>query len=69
MLATLDHRLSARKVKHDHIETILSEEIEGEEVPDLQLVSYGEAGPPLTNSKFPIDFTELHPPVAADVRP
>lgn len=41
----------------------------GEDVPDLQLVSYGKTVPPLTNGKPPVDTPELDPLVAAGVHP
>lgn len=60
VLVTLRHDLHARKVKHDDPKTILRQDLDGEKVCDLQLVSHRKAGPPLVNGEPPFKLSELH---------
>lgn len=68
MLDALNHHLFAGKVEHDDLETIFSQDLEGDEVSYLQLVSYGEIIPPLISGKPTIDIPELDSPIAVGVR-
>lgn len=67
VLGELHHDFCAGKVERDDPETWYSQDFEGKEVLDLQLVSYGEAGPPFIRGKPPVDIPELDSLVAADV--
>lgn len=69
MLLTLGHHLSAGEVEDVDLEVFGSQHLEGDEVPDMQLVSYEEAGPPFTKGEPTIDHPDCDPPVAAGAHP
>lgn len=59
VLAALGHGLCAGKVKHDDPETILSEDLQGDEVPDLQLVSIVKSAHPWSMASLPLSSRSL----------
>lgn len=52
-----------------HLEGVRKHHLEGEEVTNLQLVSYGKAGPPFIKVYPTVDHPERDPLVAAGGRP
>ena len=68
MFITLLDNLGAVSAEDDHSVLSWLQHLEGQEVPDLEVVTHRKCWPAVVNGCRPIMFDDGHPPVAAGVR-
>ena len=68
MCITLLDNLEAVSAEDDHSVLSWLQHLEGQEVPDLEVMTHRKCWPAVVNGCRPIMFDDGHPPVAAGVR-
>ena len=68
MCITLLHNLEAICAEDDHSVHIWLQQLEGQDVPNFEVVAHCKCCPSVVNRSRPIMVDDVYPPVAASVR-